>query len=72
MKVFDYFYENYFLPLVENITYTAQVIWDVFLIIIGWCLVAALFISMPLWFIPYLVISEKRKKQLKRRLSNET
>ena len=67
MKVFDYFYENYFLPLVENITDTGQTIWEVFLTVVEWLVVVVFFITIPLWLIPYSVVKKKREITANRR-----
>ena len=62
MKIFDYFYEEILVPLVEGLGETFYPLIEYMLNLI---LVSVLFITTPVWLIPYLII--KRTKERKNR-----
>ena len=60
MKIFDYFYENYLIPLVEGLSETFYPLIENMLNLI---LVVVLFITTPVWLIPYLIIKYIKERK---------
>lgn len=53
MKILDYFYENYLETFIDFCKEIGTSAISLFLILISWILGACLFITIPLWIIPY-------------------
>lgn len=56
MIILDYFFNEYLVPLVEGIKKSGE-------IVLSWFLWIVLFITTPIWVIPYLFIKNKSSKK---------
>ena len=53
MKILDYFYENYLCTFIEFCEELGESAINLFLTLVSWLLGVGLFITIPLWIIPY-------------------
>lgn len=53
MRILDYFYENYLRTFIEFCEELGESAINLFLTLISWLLGVGLFITIPLWIIPY-------------------
>lgn len=60
MKIFDYFYENYLVPVGETFSETFYSLIEYMLNCI---LAGVLFITAPVWLIPYLIIKHIKERK---------
>ena len=60
MKILDYFYENYLLLFIDFIEDFGEDAINLFLILGSWFICVVLFISVPLWIIPYKLWKRSR------------
>lgn len=60
MKIFDYFYENYFVPVVE---YVSELFYSLGNFMLNALFVGVLFITAPVWIFPYLIIKYRKERK---------
>lgn len=53
MRILDYFYENYLRTFIDFCDELGEITIDLFSTVISWLLAVGLFITIPLWMIPY-------------------
>ena len=53
MRILDYFYENYLRTFIDFCDELGEIAIDLFSTVISWLLAVGLFITIPLWMIPY-------------------
>lgn len=53
MRTLDYFYENYVRTIIDFCEELGESAINLFLIFVSWLLGVCLFITIPLWVIPY-------------------
>ncbi len=53
MRILDYFYENYLRTFIDFCEELGESAVNLFLTLISWILCVGLFITIPLWIIPY-------------------
>ena len=61
MKILDYFYENYLRTFVDFCEELGESAINLFLTLISWLLGVGLFITIPLWIIPYKLWKKERR-----------
>ena len=59
MRILDYFYENYLCTVIEFCAELGESAKNLFLILVSCLLVVGLFITIPLWIIPYKLWKRK-------------
>lgn len=59
MKILDYFYENYLRTFIDFCEELGESAINLFLTLISWLLGVGLFITIPLWIIPYKLWKNK-------------
>jgi hypothetical protein len=59
VKILDYFYENYFRTFIDFCEELGESAINLFLTLISWLLGVGLFITIPLWIIPYKLWKNK-------------
>ena len=59
MRILDYFYENYLRTFIEFCEELGKSAINLFLILVSWLLGVGLFITIPLWIIPYKLWKSK-------------
>ena len=59
MRILDYFYENYLRTFIDFCEEVGEDAIDLFLTLISWLLGIGLFITIPLWIIPYKLWKRK-------------
>lgn len=59
MRILDYFYENYLRIFIEFCEDLGDSTINLFLILVSWLLSVGLFITIPLWIIPYKLWKRK-------------
>lgn len=59
MRILDYFYENYLQTFIDFCEELGDSAINLFLTLISWLLGVGLFITIPLWIIPYKVWKRK-------------
>ncbi len=59
MKTLNYFYEEYLKTFVDFLEEVWEVTIEIFSRIISWFLAAVLFLSLPLWIIPFKLWKRK-------------
>jgi hypothetical protein len=60
MKTLDYFYENYLVPMFETFSETFYPFIEFLLNIF---LAGVLFITVPVWLIPYLIVKHRKGRK---------
>ena len=60
MKIFDYFYENYLIPIAENIN---EAFYPLIEYLLNIMLAGVLFITAPVWLIPYMIIKHRKERK---------
>ena len=63
MRTLDYFYENYVRTFIDFCKELGESAINLFLILISWLLGVCLFITIPLWIIPYKLWKMKGGKE---------
>ena len=53
MRILDYFYENYLRTFIEFCEELGESAINLFLTLVSWHLGVGLFITIPLWIVPY-------------------
>lgn len=59
MRILDYFYENYLRTFIEFCEELGESAINLFLTFVSWLLGVGLFITIPLWIIPYKLWKRK-------------
>ena len=59
MRVLDYFYENYLRAFVDFCEEMGECSIKLFLTLLSWLLGVVLFVTIPLWIIPYKLWKRK-------------
>ena len=59
MRILDYFYENYLRTFIDFCEELGESAINLFLTFISWLLGVGLFITIPLWIIPYKLWKRK-------------
>lgn len=59
MRMLDYFYENYLRTYIDFFEQLGESAINLFLTLISWLLGVGLFITIPLWIIPYKLCKRK-------------
>lgn len=59
MRILDYFYENYLRTFIEFCEELGESAINLFLVLVSWLLGVGLFITIPLWIIPYKLWKRK-------------
>ena len=59
MRILDYFYENYLRSVIDFIEELGESSINLFLKLISWILGVVLFVTLPLWIIPYKLWKRK-------------
>jgi hypothetical protein len=59
MRILDYFYENYLRTFIDFCEELGESAINLFLILVSWLLGVGLFITIPLWIIPYKLWKRK-------------
>lgn len=62
MKIFDYFYKNYLVPVFEAVS----AFFPFIEFMLNAFLVCVLFITTPVWIVPYLIIKHRKKRKADR------
>lgn len=63
MRILDYFYENYLRTFIEFCEELGESAINLFLTLVSWILGVGLFITIPLWIIPYKLWKRKGGEQ---------
>jgi hypothetical protein len=59
MKIFDYFYEEILVPSLESMN---GVVFPLIELMLNGFLTAVLWVTVPIWIIPYLIIKHRKGK----------
>jgi hypothetical protein len=59
MRILDYFYENYLRTFIEFCEELGESAINLLLTLVSWLLGVGLFITIPLWIIPYKLWKRK-------------
>ena len=59
MRILDYFYENYLRTFIDFCEELGESAINLFLTLVSWLLGFGLFITIPLWIIPYKLWKRK-------------
>jgi hypothetical protein len=59
VKILDYFYENYLRTFIDFCEELGESAINLFLTLVSWLLGVGLFITIPLWIIPYKLWKNK-------------
>lgn len=60
MRIFDYFYEEILVPTLVSVN---EVLFPFIEMILNGLLAAVLWITVPIWLIPYLIIKHKKERK---------
>ena len=71
MRVLKYFYENYVMEIVDGLVEFSGCVLDGVLTVLSWLFAACLFITLPLWIIPYKVWDRKNRERMLNILKKE-
>jgi hypothetical protein len=61
MRTLDYFYKNYVISFLETLADIGESIIEAFSMVFSWLIFLLLFITLPLWIIPYKIYQNKKE-----------